>query len=83
MGYKRNGPQAAGRHDRPVGGEKEQVGMVRVDLELEGSAEDVVRGLRRIVGGAGMGTVVPELGHVLPPADEVTGSEATTDMPPV
>ena len=57
--------------------------MVRVDLELEGSAEDVVRGLRRIVDGAGMGAVVPELGHVLPPADEVTGSEATTDMPPV
>ena len=57
--------------------------MVRVDLELEGSAEDVVRGLRRIIDGAGMGTDVPELGHVLPPADEVTGSEATTDMPPV
>ena len=57
--------------------------MVRVDLELEGSAEDVVRGLRRIVDGAGMGTVVPELGHVLPPADEVMGSEATMDMPPV
>ena len=57
--------------------------MVRVDLELEGSAEDVVRGLRRIVDGAGMGAAAPELGHVPPPADEVTGSEATTDMRPV
>ena len=55
--------------------------MVRVDLELEGSAEDVVRGLRRIVDGAGMGAVAPELGHVPPPADEVVVSEATTDMP--
>ena len=56
--------------------------MVRVDLELEGEAEDVVRGLRRIVGGAGTGTVVPELGHILSQADEVRGSAATTVMPP-
>ncbi len=57
--------------------------MVRVDLALEGSAEEVVRGLRRIVGGACTGSVVPELGHVVSPADEVAGSETTTDMPPV
>ncbi len=56
--------------------------MVRVDLELEGEAEDVLRGLRRIVGGAGTGTVVPELGHILSQADEVRGSAATTVMPP-
>ena len=56
--------------------------MVRVDLELEGSAEDVVRALRRIVDGAGTGTVVPELSHIPPQADEVVGSEATTVMPP-
>ena len=57
--------------------------MVKVDLELEGNAEDVVRGLRRIVDGAGMGTVVPELGHVLSQADEVAGSGVATDMPPL
>ena len=31
--------------------------MVRVDLELEGEAGDVLWSLRRIVDGAGMGTV--------------------------
>ena len=41
------------------------------------------RGLRRIVGGAGTGTVVPELGHILSQADEVRGSEATPAVPPV
>ena len=56
--------------------------MVRVDLELEGSAEDVVLGLRRIVDGAGTGSVVLELGHVPPQADEVRGSEATTAVSP-
>ena len=56
--------------------------MVRVDLELEGEAGDVLWSLRRIVDGTGMGTVAPELGHVLPQADEVRDSEATTVMPP-
>ena len=56
--------------------------MVKVDLELEGSAEDVLLGLRRIVDGAGTGIVVPELGHVPPQADEVRYSEAATVMPP-
>ena len=55
--------------------------MVRVDLELEGDAEDVVRGLRRIVHGTGMGTVALELGRISPPADAVTGSEAATVAP--
>ncbi len=55
--------------------------MVKVDLELEGEAEDVLRSLRRIVDGDGTGSVVPELSHVPPQADEVAGSEAMTAVP--
>ena len=57
--------------------------MVKVDLELEGSAEDVLLGLRRIVDGAGTGSVVPESSHALSQADEVASSGVATDMPPL
>ena len=56
--------------------------MVRVDLELEGDAEDVLLSLRRIVHGAGMDTVVQGSGRMPPPADAVAGSEAATVAPP-
>ena len=56
--------------------------MVRIDLVLEGDAEDVLLGLRRIVHGAGMGTVALELGRISPPADAVAGTEAATVAPP-